>query len=310
MERLDFSLPAFTRLAWVSDRARNVWQPRFARVEDAIANIAWLSVVEGVRRCAIVDICPNEHIISGMRWLKHGLSYLPIEQHCVPWLAFRGFASEPKESPYIMRLAIARTADLPAFVEALEREDQQVIVEAMGWPACCQRMPLLERGEIEFQDSTWTTVRMALNGGNSNIVDISGPPQTNQLLRYVGISILPHVACKPECAASVTLADQLIEVGRSSGYDEEMDWLLEILSWPIEWSALHGIAEIKMPLFRISSSTDATAVKYVARRTGSTYPEEGARALRFPFTVPQKLKYTDSAAYRRGLSHPLPVLSS
>ena len=28
MERLDFTLPDFTRFAWVSDAARDVWEPR------------------------------------------------------------------------------------------------------------------------------------------------------------------------------------------------------------------------------------------------------------------------------------------
>ena len=28
MERLDFTLPDFTRVSWVSDDARDVWEPR------------------------------------------------------------------------------------------------------------------------------------------------------------------------------------------------------------------------------------------------------------------------------------------
>ena len=32
---------------------------------------------------------------------------------------------------------------------------------------------------------------------------------------------------------------------------------MEILSWPVEWSVLHGIAEIKTPIFRVISRSDA-----------------------------------------------------
>ena len=35
MQRLAFSLPEFTRLAWVSDQAREVWEPRLARLGAA-----------------------------------------------------------------------------------------------------------------------------------------------------------------------------------------------------------------------------------------------------------------------------------
>jgi SAM-dependent methyltransferase len=62
-----------------------------------------------------------------------------------------------------------------------------------------------------------------------------------------------------------------------------MDWMLEILSWPVEWTALHGIAEIKTPLMRVSTQTDATPDKYVVQRLSQAYPQEGALGAAFPF---------------------------
>ena len=41
-----------------------------------------------------------------------------------------------------------------------------------------------------------------------------------------------------------------------------MKSLYEILDWQLEWSALHGIAEIKNSLFKISTRTDATPSRY------------------------------------------------
>ena len=32
---------------------------------------------------------------------------------------------------------------------------------------------------------------------------------------------------------------------------EVVSWLMEMLSWNVQWSALHGIAEIKTPVFPI-----------------------------------------------------------
>jgi hypothetical protein len=91
------------------------------------------------------------------------------------------------------------------------------------------------------------------------------------------------------------------------GAGEELAWQDEIFAWPVEWSALHGIAEIKTPILKVSASTDATAGKYVVRWHGSRYPKEGANGLGFPFAHRRKRPLiATSAAYRRGLRQPLP----
>jgi hypothetical protein len=99
-------------------------------------------------------------------------------------------------------------------------------------------------------------------------------------------------------------------LGKDLGHAEAMDWLLEVLRWPIEWSALHGIAEIKTPVLKVISTTDATASKFVVRRRGTTFPAEGAKGLGFAFHLPRGPLFTESKAYRQGLRNPLPVLGS
>jgi hypothetical protein len=76
----------------------------------------------------------------------------------------------------------------------------------------------------------------------------------------------------------------------------------------VEWSCLHGIAEIKTPLLKVSANTDATASKYVVRRAGDRYPEEGAKGLSFAFRLPHGRRLTSSNRYQQGLDNPLPVL--
>jgi hypothetical protein len=86
-----------------------------------------------------------------------------------------------------------------------------------------------------------------------------------------------------DCADSLALANQFIDLGKSLHFSGEIDWLNEMLSWPVEWSALHGIAEIRTPIVKISTSTDATAEKFTIRWIGKGYPPDGARGLAFPF---------------------------
>ena len=82
-----------------------------------------------------------------------------------------------------------------------------------------------------------------------------------------------------------------------------MDWLLEILSWPIEWSALHGIAEIKTPVLKASTRTDAAPCKYTVRRQGDNYPLEGIRGLNFPYRLPPQRILNGSRELQRDLDH-------
>ena len=62
-----------------------------------------------------------------------------------------------------------------------------------------------------------------------------------------------------------------------------MDWLTEILSWPVQWSALHGIAETRTPVFKISSDTDATADKLTLTYLGTAEVARPRRGLGFPY---------------------------
>jgi 2-polyprenyl-3-methyl-5-hydroxy-6-metoxy-1,4-benzoquinol methylase len=130
--------------------------------------------------------------------------------------------------------------------------------------------------------------------------------------RWMGIRAVPHLPCRLDCAATAELGQRLVEVGRTTGFAQEMDWLVDILSWSVEWSALHGIAQVKTPVLKVSTRTDATSKRYVVRRRGSAHPSEGVRGLGFPYEVPVKLRLSESRGFRRGLQnavrlHPRPA---
>jgi hypothetical protein len=63
--------------------------------------------------------------------------------------------------------------------------------------------------------------------------------------------------------------------------------MAEILNWPVEWTALHGIGEIRTPILRACFATDATADKLTVQWEGTRYPEEGATGIAFPYRKPE-----------------------
>ncbi|HEY9420080.1 MAG TPA: hypothetical protein VIW92_01575 [Thermoanaerobaculia bacterium] len=275
MERLGFLLPDFTRLAWVNDAARSVWEPRFRRITRAWWEIEWRSVAAGLRPCAVVVASPDDLLGWPAVWLRQGLCFLPLEIQGAP------------EGSLVFRLVLGLPRDLAAFEEASRTQDHAEVGRLLGHPACCYesfRRVWIEDGLV---DATWAmAVASSAPEPGAAAIEVAGPPPANILWRWMGIRAVPHLPCRADCGPSVQLGERMIEIGRTAGYAEEMEWLLDILSWPVEWSALHGIAEIKTPVVKVATRTDATAVKYVVRRPGDRMPAEGAHGLGFPYRPP------------------------
>jgi hypothetical protein len=119
----------------------------------------------------------------------------------------------------------------------------------------------------------------------------------------VGVRAVPHLPCSFACAPTRSLAERFLEIGRAAGWAQEMDWIIELLSAPMEWSCLHGIAEVKTPLYKVSATTDATGSKLTVRWRGRAMPAASARGLRFPYQQPAALRVSESRAFQRGLAH-------
>jgi hypothetical protein len=307
MERLNFQLPDFTRVIWVSDLARNLWEPRFTKITNAWLEIEWCSVVEAVRECCLTSLAPEELVAYSGKLAKYGLCALPLQMEGISDYSYSS-TSLPVEpgKPFLFRTVVGKPESVWQFQEAFSTNNNLLIGKLLGFPECCQKFFQQVWVEQSHLDTTW---QMAVNTispmENAREIEVKGSPYSNILWRWVGIRSVPHLPCSFDCQHTASFGEKLMAVGCSIGYIEEMQWLLEILNWSVEWSALHGIAEIKTPLLKVSTRTDATPYKYVVRRPGETAPLEGARGLGFPYETPSKLLFTSSPAFRRGIENPI-----
>jgi 2-polyprenyl-3-methyl-5-hydroxy-6-metoxy-1,4-benzoquinol methylase len=312
MERLAFTLPDFTRLLWVSDAARDVWAPRLSRITKAWLEIEWRTVAASVRPCGVTVASPQGFLALAATWAESGLGGLPVEIQGVNGSSYSS-TSVPVEAgkPFVFRFVVGRPSDVLTFKRAWDAGDQASIGGLLGYPACCYRFFRRVWVEQGLVDTTWpmgVATASPVNGARE--VAVTGPPEANILWRWMGARAVPHLPCRFDCESTVALAHQFLAVGRAAGFDAEMDWLLEILRWPVEWSALHGIAEIRTPVLKVSTRTDATSHKYVVRREGDAYPREGARGLGFPYRSPARPLLTTTPSFRRGLEHPIPLVTA
>jgi hypothetical protein len=267
-DRLDFLLPEFTRIAWVSEAARRTWEPRFRRIRSRWSEIEWRSVADGIRDCALIPATEEMLASTDHQWQHAGLhgALLPSVDLLAVAYGHATNMSRRGERPAFAIGSLDRVREIQEEV-AVQHHDE--IGNLLGYPSCCRRFFLRVRVEQQCVDTTWAMMTASVGdaGDGSRITDercatVFGPFETNVLWRQLGIRPVPHLPCKADCAESRRLAEALLDVGTRHGYGTEVAWMKEILAWPVEWSALHGIAEIKTPILRISTRTDATASKY------------------------------------------------
>ena len=280
MKRLEFVLPDFTRVVWASDAARAAWAARLTRLTAAHAATERHSVVRGVRACALIDIAPDALATSQ----RDGLRVIPLAKHAMPRHEYSSTSLPAGEGePFVWRAVIGRPRDAEQFERVWRANDMDGVGSLLGYPACCRKFFVRTWVRGGFVDTTWP---MATSSGTPESpveIGVRGPWQANILWRWAGVRAVPHLPCRFDCGETVRFADALIRCAREAGFGDEMNWLEEVLSWPVQWTALHGIAEIETPILKISARTDATRVKYTVRREGDRYPAEGVVGLRFPY---------------------------
>jgi 2-polyprenyl-3-methyl-5-hydroxy-6-metoxy-1,4-benzoquinol methylase len=303
-ERLPFVLPEFNRHSWVDELARSAWEPRIARVSRAWLDIEWLSVAAGARECALLWISPDSLPELIPKWEVAQLSAIQLQTGNAH---FGGnAATSPPSVSGMICIAIGALDKLEQLREAWTAADNETLGKLFGYPPCCRGFFRDVWTKHSCLDTTWTMAEnTSLCQDHTVRIELSEetPPLANILWRWIGVRAVPHLPCRFDCPPSIALGTRLLEIGRNAGYVEEVEWIAEILTWPVEWSALHGIAEIKSPLVKISARTDATAGKWTVQWIGTKYPKEGATGLKFPYKPSKKPTLTQSRGYRRGLAH-------
>jgi hypothetical protein len=266
---LDFRLRTPVRVSWTSTEARDLWEPRLQAIRDALDDtVSWGATLTAVRLHRL-------HTVRGaalrrgwaLRKLDRGIGF--EEQH----FDARGVAM-------VLVGALDRVEDAAA---ALVRRDAASLAAATGLPACCIAAAWRETG----LDPIWDRIRAC---GDGLFIELPALPETNPLLRPLGLSVAPIPPCDVRCAAMQAAVRAQIDRLAQSAYREPMGWLAEALDWPIRWSALHGIVETLTPVLRFTYGTRGTGRRIGVRYLGTTTPEASARGLAFPYRQPARLR--------------------
>jgi hypothetical protein len=292
MNRLNFILPDWTRIIWVSENAKSVWQNKIYAASNAFQKIEEEAVYAGMKPANLTTLSHSDFIKKQITLSNSEFRLIPLAKIKNTNSYSNTSTSTDDEYNYSVRCVLVNKNIEEEWLEAWNTSNDYEIGKLLGYPECC----------LDFFKKYWveekyidTTYPMSLTG-------TTGPKECNILLRWIGIRTVSHLPCSFNCKHTFDIGRRNIELGRSLSLNDEMDTIEEMLDWPISWSALHGIAEIKTPILKISSRTDATGEIYIVNREGFSYPKEGASGTSFPYINKAKVKITQSPSFKRSLA--------
>jgi uncharacterized protein len=252
------------RITWVGDAAREKWQDRLERLSVAIEEMTVHAARNSGERCA-VRLTPTASFDRLLALAaQHGLSTAILPADALPG----GICTKPSEGAQGVFLA-GQPAAVANAQAAWSRRDLPAFHALIDLPACC-----LSRQYVDMFPS------------NGEAVFLPESILAHPLLAPIGISVLPVEPCRLDCPSASDAARRWLELADAQGYATESRWLRECLSWAVSWSELHGVTEVKTPLFKMCFQTGSASRGRLIQRLGASAVEGSAPGLSFPYAAP------------------------
>lgn len=263
---------SFARLSWTGERAREVWQPRLGRIALALACAGGLSVREGIHAGALVRLPLQEFARIEAVWAEAGIA--PDSVRIVA------------ETVGVSPLAPDGPLDVLQVECRFGCPDMQANPPVCAEPAARQRA-----ARSLFQ------LACPPESGEDRVRMLRGPWWHNGFWGLLGLDPTQGFAA----AGTDDPAGMMLELARKHGFGEEIDWLSEVLSWPVEWSVKSGIGELRTPVLKLIHDAPFDPRLKVLRREGTLLPPEAAKGHAHPFRQPKRRTISGSSTFRRGL---------
>lgn len=277
MDVLEYDIPPFKTVAWVSDDAKKVWYDRFQKIDNAMILTALNSLSN--------KECDMQYLVV------EGVTYFKLLQLATPMeieVSATFLGNEKQKGPVFYEVILVRK----------ETDTSKTIT------GCCSTKSNQAIRKHKLKETIWGAALSTLDyQRKETTITMSADTDTSVFWQKMLTTSGTQHRCSLQCQNHLNQQTELINRMKSYGYVDEASWLQDIYSWPIEWCASHGICEIRTPVVKIAYDTDATAMPYTIQIDGTTYPKEGAPGKRFPYQKRSFLRITDSKSFKAGLHH-------
>ena len=320
MKRRENKLPEWTRTIWASESAKNLWEPRIQRIGALLTELELLTVEMGFRRAAWTFVTPNELADKTIALAARGLTLFPLQRTGQSGsYASQGKAYEEGQPWHYRAIVFSAETGAGSLAAIFSGGDNGAMGMALGYPECCRKFFQRVWVDEKWLDTTWP---MAEQTGieskqHDHIVFPAGEVNpdmrtlrfegaerwpANILGRWSGVRAVPWLPCSLACRDTVEVWDTHWRPLAQDVDAEALGWLQQLLQTNWRWSALHGIAEIETPIFKVSTRTDACDELHTVEYVGSVQElEEGATGTRFPYFAQQAPQLTQGKSFAAGL---------
>jgi len=267
------SIGTEARVVWWDAETRDLWKPRLDRIRNAYHKTEFLYTKLGYRKVYVYHVRSQDFEKSYDLLRENNMIFYPMRRTAV----YQGFSHhhpKPKEGePFFVYGVVSKKKNkyyAEKFIEySKETEPNHYeIGKLLGYPECC----------LKFFDETWDKVSIdpiyeaALNTQNcvvtdNNAVEVECSPYTNNMLRYFGIRIIPHLTHSFDCKRSIRMGKIWHQIMRSVD-EEAADWAYELLSSECTWDCYKGVAIIDTPYFRGVTNSDPVLNKKIVKNKG------------------------------------------
>jgi len=281
VERLDFIVPDFLRVVWTSEAAREYWQGKIHALSNLWKGVELLTLIDGLRPGILQSVNPLDLPDLQVWALKHNVQMAIVGVDGAAQGAY-GNASIPYESGKQFTYRVYFGLEPERFLDAWRAQDDITIGHMLDFPDCCVRAFQKHWKEEGWRDYTALTF---------DSKDQKNAVYNNVLLRHVVIRVVFHLPCSVDCRPSVKRGQEILELMDKNKLNREMNWLRDLLSMPMQWTSLHGIAMVVTPVLKTTYASDALAHKVILNLHSNDYPRYGASGNQFPFSNVIPLKF-------------------
>ncbi len=266
----EIDIPPVTRKVWWSLEDKTKWEKRLPRVRAVYSAAELVTVVVGMRRVYVYHVNSSKFEESYELLRENGMVFYPINKGGI----YQGFSHKhrpvEKGKPYQIYGAAVKIDDLEAgklFVEYSKSPDgHKEIGELLGYPVCDTKF--FEKVWPDIQDPMWeSAVNASGKKKRGDTVTVRCHPYCNQMLRYFGLRITPHLPHSMQCEKTIAWGEQWVNIMRQIDSDAT-DWLIELLSMPLTWNFYKGIAIIDTPIFRGVTNSNVSIDRRIVVNTG------------------------------------------
>ena len=250
----------FTKTLWWSKEEKELWEPRISRIRKAYNTTEFLTVAKGLRRVYVYHVNSEKFEESYQFLRENNLMFYPTNKSGV----YSGFSHKhmpvKRGEPFTLYGGVVKAndkeaGDLFTKYSVGGATDHGGIGSLLGYPDCC----------VNFFNAVWNKKSIdpiyeaaELTDGmkkENGVITVKTHPYCNNMLRYFGMRITPHLTCSLQCKKTVKWGKKWIEIMKEVDA-EAAEWVEDLLSQPLTWDCYKGISIIETDLFRGVTNSD------------------------------------------------------